>query len=204
MTQLLAVDGPLYRVLSGWVAFVRAGVLWLVFSLPIVTAPSSTVVLLHSLHNMTAGKAAPTVAESWRLVRHNFWPALRLGAVQVLGYGVAVSAILGPSPGGIWDTVLPMVTIPVAITWVLVSQWSFAVLEERSDGATAALQYAYLRAIRRPDLAAAGALGSFVLVAVGLVLPATVWLPYWLTVPALWALLTTLTSRRAGVTARAG
>lgn len=204
MTQLLSIDGPLYRLLSGWVAFVRAGLLWLMFCLPIVTAPAAIVVLLRSLHLLTSGKGAPTTAEAWTLVRHCFWPALRLAAVLLVGYAIVVSAVFGPSPGGIWDSLLPMVTIPVAVTWVLVSQWSFAVIEERSDGAKAAFRYAYLRAIRRPDLAVASTLGSATLVVVGLVLPTTVWLPYWLTVPALWALLTTTTSRRAGVTARAG
>lgn len=202
MTHLLAVDGLPYRVLAGWVSLLRATAIWLVLCLPVVTAPAATVVLLRSVHRVLAGESAPGFADSVRLVRAGFWPALRLAAVLAAGWLVVVSALLGPSPGGLFDTILPMVAVPVAITWVLTSQWAFPVLEQRFDGVRAALRYSYLRAIRRPDLALASAVGSVAVLAVGLVLPTTVWVPYWLTVPALWAVLVSVTSRRAAASAQ--
>jgi uncharacterized membrane protein YesL len=202
MTYLLSTDALPYRVLSGWVALVRASLMWLVFCLPVVTAPAATVVLLRTVNRIRSGQTAPDFAESWRLVRAHFWTTLRLAGLVWFGYAVIVSALVGPSPGGVWDAVLPFVIIPVAATWVLACQWAFAVIEERSDGAWAALRTSYLRAISRPDLAAASALGVFALPAVGLLLPTTVWLPYWLTVPSLWAVLVTVTHERAAARAR--
>jgi hypothetical protein len=202
MTYLLDVEGLPYRVLAGWVGMVRAGLVWLLCCLPIVTAPAATVILLRTVGPIAAGESAPGLAESLRLLRQEFWPALRLAATVVLGCGLVASALLGPSPGGAWDVVLPAVVLPVAVTWALVSQWAFPVIAQRADGARAALRYAYLRAIRRPDLALISTVGSVAILAVGLVLPGAVWIPYWLTVPALWAGLVTVTSRQAAVTAR--
>jgi uncharacterized membrane protein YesL len=193
MTGLLATDGLVYRVLNGWFTLVRASLVWLLLCLPVVTAPAATVVLLHTAGRLLNGRAAPGLAESWRLVRERLWPSLRLAGLVLAGDAVVLSAVLGPSPSAL----LPFVVVPVAITWVLACQWPFALAEERSYGAWAALRLSYLRAVRRPDLAAVTALGTVALVAVGLLLPTTVWLPYWLVVPAVWALLVSTTSHRA-------
>jgi uncharacterized membrane protein YesL len=197
MSGLLAVDRLPYRVLAGWVALVRAGVVWLLLCLPVVTAPAATVVLVRTVATLADGRTPPTIAGSWLQVRACCTSALRLAAVTVAGWGIAGSALLGPSPGGVWDSVLPMVAVPVAVTWALAVQWSFPLLAERGEGARDALRCSYLRAIRRPDLAALCAVGTAALVVVGVLLPATVWLPYWLSVPALWAWLASTTSRRA-------
>lgn len=202
MTGLLATDGVVYRVLTGWVALARASLVWLLLCLPVLTAPAATVVLLHTAGRIRSGRAAPGLAESWQLVRVRLWPALRLAGIVLLGDAVVLSAIVGPSPGGSFGTVLPFVVIPVAATWVLACQWPFAVVEERSYGAWSALRYSYLRAIRRPDLAAATAAGTLALAAAGLLLPGTVRLPYLLIVPSLWAVLTSTTSQRAARSSR--
>jgi uncharacterized membrane protein YesL len=194
---LLAVDRLPYRLLAGWVALLRASVVWLLWCLPVVTAPAATVVLMRTVMRIADGYAVPTIAESWRDVRACFAPALRLGIVTVTGSGVTVSALLGPSPGGSWDVVLPLVVVPVAVTWGLVVQWSFPLLAVRREGARDALRCSYLRAVRRPGLAALCAVGTVALLGVGALLPSTVWLPYWLSVPALWAWLASVTSRRA-------
>lgn len=197
MSTVLAVDGAPYRLLSGWVSMVRAGLMWLVWCVPLITAPAAVVGLLRSVRRIGSGEPGPTLTESPRLVREQFWPALRLAGMLAAGSGVVASATFGPSPGGAWDVVLPIVVLPVGATWLLVAQWAFPVLEQRGDGARAALAYAYLRAIRRPDLALVSAVGGIAIVVVGLVLPAAVWIPYWLSVPALLAGLGTITSRQA-------
>jgi hypothetical protein len=197
MTPLLAVDGLPYRLLSGWVALMRASLVWVLFSLPLVTAPAAVVVLIHTVRRVFAGEPPPGVGESWRMVRANLWQALALAGLVAAGSFVVVSALLGPSPGGVFDVILPVVAIPVAATWFLACQWSFAVIEERRDGALAALRYAYLRAIRRLDLAVVSLLGTIALLLAGLALPAAVWIPYWIVAPSLWATLVSATSRRA-------
>jgi uncharacterized membrane protein YesL len=199
MTQLLSTDALPYRVLSGWVALVRASLVWLVLCLPIVTAPAATVVLLRTISRIRSGQTAPDLAEIRQLVRTHFWAGLRLAGLVGLGYAVIVSALLGPSPGGVWDAVLPFAVIPVAVTWVLACQWAFAVIADRPTGARAALRTSYLQALSRPELAVASALGAFALPVIGLLLPTTAWLPYWLTVPALWAVLVTVTHERAAL-----
>lgn len=199
MTSLMAVDGLPYRVLGGWVAMVRASLIWLLCCLPVVTAPAATVGLLRSVRQIGAGETGPSLSDSLRLVREHFWPALRLAAALGAGCALVASAVLGPSPGGAWDAVLPLVVLPIAAMWILVSQWAFPVIEQRSDGARSALAYAYLRTIRRPDLAFVSTVGGVAVVAVGLLLPPAVWIPYWLTMPALWAGIVTITSRQAGL-----
>jgi hypothetical protein len=199
MSALLAVDRLPYRLLAGWVAFVRAGAVWLLLCLPVVTVPAATVVLLRTITHVLAGEATPSLMDSWRLLRSHLLASLRLSAVLLAGTAVCAGALLGPLPAGSWHTVLPFVVIPVAVTWALVCPWAFPVLEQRSDGcALAALRAAYVRAMRRPDLAVGSGLGTLALLAVGVLLPSTVWIPYWLTVPAVWAALVTWTSRRAG------
>jgi hypothetical protein len=198
MSGLLAVDRLPYRLLAGWVAFVRAGAVWLLLCLPVVTAPAATVVLLRTVRLVMTGDATPSLAESWRLVRSHLSSALRLAVLLLGGTAVCVGAVLGPLPAGGWDIVLPYVVIPVAVTWTLVCPWTFPLLEQRSDrAALAALRSAYVRAMRRPDLAVGCGLGTLALLAVGLLLPSAVWIPYWLTVPALWAALADVTSRHA-------
>jgi hypothetical protein len=198
MSTLLAVDRIPYRLLAGWVAFVRAGAVWLLLCLPVVTAPAATVVLLRTVTQILAGAATPSLSESWRLLRSHLLVSLRLSALLLIGTAVCAGALLGPRPAGIWGMVLPFVVVPVAVTWALVSPWAVPVLEQRSDmRALDALRAAYVRAMRRPDLAAGCGLGTAALLAVGVLLPAAVWIPYWLTVPALWAALVTWTSRRA-------
>lgn len=203
MTHLLAVDGPVYRVLAGWTGFVRAGAVWLLLCLPVVTAPAATVVLLLTMHAIASGAAVPGLRESWRSVLRTFWPSLRLGGILAAGAVVAVTAVVGPSPGGRLGGLLPLVIVPVAAMWAMVSIWSLAVLAERGDGARNALRYAYLRVVRRPELALAAALACAAVLVAGLALPPAIWIPYWITAPALCALAVTVTCRRAGASVRA-
>lgn len=197
MSGLLAVDGLPYRLLAGWVALLRASVVWLLLCLPVVTAPAATVVLVRTVTRIADGTTTPTLAESWREARACFASALRLAVFTVAGSVVTASALLGPSPGGSWGAVLPVVVVPVSVTWLIAVQWSFPLLAVRGNGARDALRCSYLRAIRRPDLAALCAVGTAALLVVGVLLPTTVWVPYWLSVPALWAWLATVTSGRA-------
>lgn len=200
MNQLLTVDALPYRVLNGWVALLRASLVWLLLSLPLVTAPAAVLVLIRTARRILAGEPPPTLRESWRLALASLGPAWTLAGLLAAGSLVVVSALLGPSPGGVFDVILPVVAIPVAATWLLAVQWSFVLLDERGDGPLAALRYAYLRAVRRPDLAVLSLLGSLALPVVGLALPTAIWLPYWIVVPALWAVLVSVTSRRAAPT----
>lgn len=204
MNQLLGVDGLPYRLLSGWVALVRAGLVWLLLSLPVVTAPAAVTVLIRSVDAVVSGRAAPSLAESVRLVRERLVPGLSLALVLLVGSTVTVAALLGPSPGGIWDLVLPALIVPVGVTWLLVCQWCFVLLEDAAGNVREALRRSYLRAVRRPDLAALCAVGTAALPVVGLHVPAGCRLPYWLTVPALWALLATVTCRRAAPASSGG
>ncbi|TDD68949.1 hypothetical protein E1262_14510 [Jiangella aurantiaca] len=203
MTHLLAVDGPVYRVLAGWTAFLRAGAVWLLLCLPVITAPAATVVLLRTMHAIASGEPAPSLRESSRAAGRAFWPSLRLAGILAAGTVVTVTAILGPSPGGPLGELLPLAVIPVAAMWALVSTWSLAVLEERRDGARNALRYAYLRVVRRPELAIAAVLVCAAVAFVGVVLPPAIWIPYWFTAPALCAVAVTVTCRRAGASVRA-
>lgn len=154
------------------------------------------------MHDLVSDQRPSTLRENWQLVREVFWPAFRLGAIALAGTAVVATSLLGPSPGDMWNGILPSIAIPVALMWALTVMWTFAVLAERGDGAWNATRFAYLRVVRRPDLAALCGLGSAAVVAVGVALPSAVWLPFWLTAPALCALIAISTARRAGTSAR--
>jgi hypothetical protein len=204
VTTLLSVDGPAYRLLAGWFALVRASLVWLVSCLPVVTAPAATVVLVRSVARLLAGEQPPGLVEGWRQVRRDLAPAARLAGLLTAGWVLSLGALLGPSPGGMWDTVLPALVVPAVATWVLTCQWCFPILAHHGEGAVATLRRSYLAAIRRPGLAALNAAGTAALVGLGLLLPSVVWLPFWLTAPALLAAVTVVTSERATVRTREG
>lgn len=159
MTALLSVEGPVYRVLSGWWWLIRIGLIWFLGCLPVVTAPVSTMWLLDAVQRQLSGQPPADRREILALLKELCLPALRLAALHVLALAVLLSAALGPSPGGLFDLVLPAAVVCVGATWLLLTPWSFAALLQHRLGATAAFRRAYLTSIRLP-LLAAGCVGG--------------------------------------------
>jgi hypothetical protein len=198
MTRVLALDGPVYRALAAWWGWVRVGLVWWLGCLPLVTAPVMTLWLLHATRRRVEGRAEPGLAETLRFVRARLRPASALGLIHAGVLALLAVAALGPSPGGGFDVALPAAVLGVGITWALVAPWSLVLLEQRDDGARAALHAAYVRAMSRPLLAcyaAAGTAGCAAAVVLG---PPQVGLLLVLTAPGAVATLLVRTCDRAG------
>ena len=183
MTALLSVEGPVYRVLSGWWWLIRTGLIWFLGCLPVVTAPISTLWLLDTAQRQLAGRPPADRREILALLRELGWPALRLAALHGLALALLVGAALGPSPGGLFDLVLPAVVVCAGATWLLLAPWSFAVLlgtagsepvpadRRGRRGATDAFGRAYLISIRSPLLSSACAGGLAACAAIVILVP---------------------------------
>lgn len=202
MTSVLAPDGVVHRVLAAWWGWVRIGLVWWVGCLPVVTAPAMTVWLLHAARLQLDGRAEPGLVDTLRFVRRRFLPALGLAGLHLAVLALVAVAALGPSPGGAFDVVLPAVVLGVGGTWALVAPWSLVLLEQRGDGALAALRAAYVRAMRRPLLALGAAAGVAACAAVVLLGPRQTELLVLLTAPAAVAMLLVRTCDHAGPSAR--
>jgi hypothetical protein len=107
-------------------------------------------------------------------------------------------AALGPSPGGVFDVVLPAAVLGVGTTWVLVAPWSLVLLEQCDDGARTALRAAYVRAMSRPLLALGAAAGTAACAAGVLLGPPQIGLLLLLSAPGAVAALLVRTCDRAG------
>lgn len=198
MSSVLSVDAVPYRALAWWWGMVRLSLVWWLACLPVVTAPVATVWLVHATRRQLAGRALPGWTESRGLVARHFWPATRLFATHLAIVTLVCVASLGPSPGGALDLVLPLVVLAVALTWSLVGPWSVVLLEQRGDGARAALRASYVRALRRPMTASLGVLGTATCVVAVLLAPSEVVLLVALTAPVAAAAITIRTCDRAG------
>jgi hypothetical protein len=198
MTRVLGPDGPVHRVLAAWWGWVRLGLVWWVGCLPVVTAPVATLWLLHATRRRLQGRAEPGPAETLRFARARLGPATALAGIHAGVLLLIAAAALGPSPGGVFDVLLPAAVLGVATTWSLVAPWSLVLLEQRADGARAALRAAYVRAMSRPLLALAAAAGTAAVAAAVLLGPQQIGLLLLLTAPGAVAVLLVRTCDRAG------
>ena len=198
MTRLFVPDGPVHRALAAWWGWVRVGLVWWLGCLPLVTAPVMTLWLLHATRCRLDGGAEPGPAETLRFVRARLRPAAALAAIHGGILALLAVAALGPSPGGAFDLVLPAVVLGVGATWALVAPWSLVLLEQRDDGAAAALRAAYVRALSRPLLALCAVAGTAACVAAVLLGPPQIGLLLLLSAPGAVAVLLVRTCDRAG------
>jgi len=201
MTALLSVDGPVYRALSGWWWLSRIGLIWLAGCLPVVTAPVSTLWLLDSVQRQLAGRPQAGRVETLSLLKQLSWPALRLFALHGFVLALLLSAALGPSPGELFDVVLPAVVLCVGVTWLLLTPWSVALLLRRRRGVIDAIVRAYLISIRSPLLAVTCLVGLALGATVLVLTPSQIAVLVVLTVPGLAACLLVATCDRADAAA---
>ena len=197
MIAPLSVEGPVYRVLSGWWWLIRIGLIWFLGCLPVVTAPLSTIWLLDTVRRQLSGHPPADRREILGLLKELGWPVLRLAALHVLALAVLLGAALGPSPGGLFDLVLPAAVVCAGATWLLLTPWSFAALLRHRLGAAAALRRAYLTSIRSPLLATACVGGLAACAAIVFLVPAGFGLLVLPALPGVGACLLTQTYDRA-------
>lgn len=188
MSGFLSVDALPYRVLAGWWALVRSGLVWGLCCLPLVTAPAATVLLCDDVDRIRRGEAPRRLRDRRRALRATAWPALQLGLVLGLLPAALALAVWGaPGPA---RAAAAAVAVCVGVTWAICAPWSVALLATRRSGWRDALRCAYLRALRRPDLAALATFAVAVAVLCPLLIPASVRAVVLLSAPGLGALAT--------------
>lgn len=182
MTGLLATDGLLYRALTRVYDLVLISLLWLVLSLPLVTAPAATDWMLQAVARTGRGEPVPGVRDAVRHLRARFGPTGRLAMVHLMVLAVLVVGAIGPDPGGLLGLGVRVLVVGVGVTWTLVAPWSAVLLAERD--VRAAIRTAYLRALRHLPLSFLSAVAVTVGCAAVLAAPAIVRLPVVLIAPA--------------------
>ena len=188
MTGLVAVDSLPYRALAAWWTLVRSGLLWALCCLPLVTAPAATVLLCEDVDRLRRGEPPRRLGDRRRALRSTTWPALQLGLVLLLA--PAVLALLVWSAPEHLRAAAAVVAVCLGVTWAICAPWSVALLATRRAGWRDAVRCAYLRAVRRPDLAALATFAIAAAVLSPLFSPAGVRAVVLLSAPGLGALAT--------------
>jgi hypothetical protein len=186
MSGLVSVEALPYRALAAWWALVRSGLLWALCCLPLITAPAATVLLCEDVDRLRRGEPPRRLGDRRRALRAAALPALQLGlALALLPAGLALLVWAAPGPA---RAAAAVVAVCVGVTWALCAPWSVALLASRRAGWRDALRCAYLRALRRPDLAALATFAVAVAVLSPLLFPAGVRAVVLLSAPGLGAL----------------
>ncbi|HEX6447382.1 MAG TPA: DUF624 domain-containing protein [Streptosporangiales bacterium] len=173
MRSTPSTDQGWYRFLSRWYATWVIGVLWLLFSAPVVTVFAATAAASAAAHRLRQEDRAPSVADFARYCHRYFRPATGSGCV-LLGIGCLIAADLyvGSHAHGPVAVVAICGTGPLAVCLVtVVAIHHAALVTSGSSTAMRALKTSYLTASRRPLTAVTAAAVAFAAVFVALNAP---------------------------------
>lgn len=175
-------DGPIHRVISGWIGLVYAGILWLLGCLLVVSAPAATLALAAAVRRIVEDDTNPSLRRFLRDMADDLPMATGVGVVMATGWLFIVLTAVSPLPPGIWGIAFPFVAVPVTLMWAMTTVWVFTILDERRAGVVDAFRSAYVRAARRPVHAFAALSSVGLIVAMAMLAPPTLGLLLWLTV----------------------
>lgn len=153
--KLFELDGPLFAALNKLSDLVFANLLFLLFSLPVVTIGASLTALQTVVLALAEGDEFVVRKRFWQAFRQQFLPATALWGVflaagLVLGGSYAAAQSLGGGLGSFYAVFLGALGILLA----LVFQLAFPLLSRRPAGALATLKTACLLAVVRLPCAA--------------------------------------------------
>lgn len=94
MNQLFNPDNIVWTFLSKCVDLVILSLLWLLFSLPIITAGASTAALYHSVHRSVFSDSGYAAATFWRSFRENAKQGILLTLLCALPFAFCFAAWL--------------------------------------------------------------------------------------------------------------
>lgn len=151
--NLFAPDGRLLGAWTQWWFWVRTSVCFLLLCIPVITAPAAIVWLIGEQLRHRRGEAASGLAETVRLMRRSLLPALLLATCHLGAATLVMIGLLGPAPGP-YGWVVLAVSTAFAVTWLLLTPWSWVILE-RNGSAREALRQAYATSLGRIELAVA-------------------------------------------------
>lgn len=149
--NLFAADGRLFAAWTQWWFWVRTSVCFVLLCLPVITAPAAIVWLITEQRNHRRGEAASTWLVTMRRIRSSLLPAVALAAFHLLAAALVAIGLLGPMPTP-FSWVVLAVSTTCAVTWLLLTPWSWAVLEG-SGSAREALRASYTSSLQRIELA---------------------------------------------------
>ena len=87
--QLFGLDSKFYRVMSRIADFMILSVLWIVFSLPVVTCGAASAALYYAVHKILRDEGLGTVKEFWRGFRMNWKQATAVWLLALVLAGLA-------------------------------------------------------------------------------------------------------------------
>lgn len=151
--NLFAPDGRLLAAWSLWWFWVRTSICWLLLSLPVISAPAAMVWLIIEEQRRREGEAPRSFRESRELIRRWLFPAWSLAGIHLAAAGLVLIGLFGPAPAP-YNWVVLLVSTVFAVTWLLLTPWSWVLLG-RSGSARPALREAYRLSLRRLELAVA-------------------------------------------------
>ncbi len=154
--------------------------LWLIFSLLLVTAPPAAAGLYYATNRLAHGKKA-----NWRDfftgLRQHFWMSWRWGLINLVVFFVLVSNYLFYGGfDGMWVTWVQGVFLALIALWLLLQTYTFPLLLEQNDRRLrVAMRNSFVLYLKRPGFS----------LGVGLINLALIYLSTTLLMPA-WVILT--------------
>lgn len=125
----LNINNPFFRAMSLLADVAVLSVLWIVCSLPVVTAGAATLALYAVACKIAAGQEYRAVHDFFRALRRDFrqatavWlPMLAAGAALVFDLFLAGRL---PAP---WGGLLTMLCVAGGLVWIAAAGWGFALL----------------------------------------------------------------------------
>lgn len=128
MSGLFKIEGPLYRFLDLVYCLVLTNALWIVFSIPLVTAGASTTALFYVTGKVVRGEDVKIVKDFWKSFRMNFFQATGVWLILFVLFFLVYNSMLRVSAlGDIADYVFA-VQIFVFIEIVIVTVYIFPLI----------------------------------------------------------------------------
>lgn len=84
MKSLFSLDSPVMRVMNRVADIMLLNLLWIVFSVPVVTAGAATSAVYHVLFKMKTDEEGSVVKTFWQGFRGNFLPATKVFLILLL------------------------------------------------------------------------------------------------------------------------
>ena len=144
MASVFNLNSPLMRMLSNLWDWIVLNILTVVFSLPIITIGASTTAMYYCVGKQRRGEDS-ILKDFWHAFKSNFWSSTGLWVIcLVVGYILGVSIITCftfISPG---FKVLGYINIGVAVLFLMVASWSFALLSRFENTVFETLRNAFI------------------------------------------------------------
>ncbi len=125
----LKIDNPFFRAMSVLADVILLSVLWLVCSLPVVTAGAATLALYAVACKIAAGQSYGVFRDFFRALRRDFRQATAVWLPMLAaGAALAFDLLLARRLGAPWGGLLLALCVAGGLVWIAAMGWGFALL----------------------------------------------------------------------------